>query len=161
MGKFIRAGLAALSIAMALSLSSVTSAEPNAASVMEFNERAASYAAQQKQLQNELGSRYFVASYKALVYQNRLITFATWTDTVLTALPKTDFIWLQDAKASFWFVVSWSDLEKAIGVIPKMDVAGPPRYLTPASIPAAYFAALKENFVPASGFPERVASGRN
>jgi hypothetical protein len=126
----------------------------------EWNRLEAAYANQQAALQARLGPDVFVASYRGLVHDGRVVTFATWTDSVKTALPKTDFVWLQDAKMTRWFVVSWSDLETAIGKLPELEQTNPPRYLTPANIPASYFSSLEKTFVPPKGFPEKVATGR-
>ena len=117
------------------------------------------YAGQQEGLQRDLGNSVFVASYKGVVHEGQVATFSIWTDSVVTALPKTDFVWLQDAKMTRWFVVPWSDLEAAIGKLPALERVDPPRYLTPANIPASYFRKLEKTFVPPPGFPERIATG--
>ena len=118
------------------------------------------YSEQREALQKTLGDNVFVADCKGIVHDNHLATFAIWTDSVPTALPKTDFVWLQDAKMKRWFVVSWSDLESAIGKLTALKQVDPQRYLTPANIPVSYFKTLERAFVPPKGFPERVASGR-
>ena len=126
----------------------------------EWLQLQATYADQQPRLQRDLGENVFVASYQAIAHDGRLATFSIWTDSVATALPKTDFVWLQNAKMTRWFVVAWSDLEAAIGAIPALEQVDPPRYLTPAKIPSSYFSRLEKTFVPPRGFPERVATGR-
>ncbi|HEU0310954.1 MAG TPA: hypothetical protein VFR36_07030 [Sphingomicrobium sp.] len=119
----------------------------------------AAYAGQQEGLQLDLGNSVFVASYQGVVHDGQLATFSIWTDSVPTALPKTDFVWLQDAKMTRWFVVPWSDLEAAIGKLSALERVEPPRYLTPANIPPSYFSSLEKTFVPPRGFPERLATG--
>jgi len=137
-------------------------ATPDAVSLNaeDFSDLEAAYGRQQLALQRDLGDSVFVASYRGLVQNGRLITFSIWTDSVPTALPKTQFVWLQDAKMSRWFVVAWSDLEAAIGNLPSIEGTEPPRYLTPANIPASYFSQLEQAFVAPEGFPERLAAGR-
>ncbi len=159
--RVLAAGLAALVASAGISPPVVASSDSVVPSSTEWKDRATAYALQQQELQRDLGDDYYVASYKGLVHQGQLVTFSIWTDSVPTALPKTDFVWLQDSKMSYWFVVSWSDLEAAIGEFPRLESADPPRYLTPATIPASYFNTLEENFVPPLGFPRRVASGRH
>lgn len=124
----------------------------------EFKKLEEAYATQQTKLQRVLGQDVFVS--KGLVHDGRIVTFAIWTDSVQTALPKTDFVWLQDSEMSRWFVVPRSELETALGTLQELDGSSPARYLTPARIPADYFAGLEEHFEPPKGFPQRLANGR-
>lgn len=125
----------------------------------EWLQLQAAYDNQQPELQRDLGNSVFVASYQGLVHDGRLVTFSIWTDSVVTALPKTDFVWLQNAEMTRWFVVAWSDLEAAIGNLPTLEHVNPPRYLTPANIPPSYFSNLEKTFVPPRDFPESLATG--
>jgi hypothetical protein len=136
-------------------------ASPNSSYVpsKEWMQLQSAYATQQEKLQRDLGSGVFVASYKGVIYDGQMATFSIWTDTAVTALPKAEFVWLQDAKMTRWFVVPWSDLEAAIGKLPALERVDPPRYLTPANIPAPYFSSLEKTYVPPKGFPERLATG--
>jgi len=132
----------------------------SAAETEDWNRMEAAYSSQQPVLQNKLGQSVFVASFKGLEYDGRVITFSIWTDGAKTALPRTDFVWLQNSKMSRWFVVSWSDLEAAIGELPALEGANPPRYVTPQNIPATYLRHLEKNFVAPQGFPSKIATGR-
>lgn len=124
-----------------------------------FRSMEEAYSVQRAALQQEYGQDVYVASYQGLVHEGQIVTFAIWTDTVPTVLPKTDFIWLQNAKMSRWFVVPWSEIESP-APLSKLDQPGPARYLTPARIPADFFAGLAEHYQPPKGFPERMASGQ-
>ena len=124
-----------------------------------FTKTEQAYLHQQSKLQGQLGEDVFVASYKGIVHDDRIVTFAIWTDTVPTALPKTDFIWLQNSTMSKWYVVSWSEFEDAIP-LSVLDQEGPIRYLTPSVMPAGFFAGLEKDFEAPAGFPEAIASGQ-
>ena len=157
------AGLAALlsygAASATMNPSAIVSSESLISPSEDWMHLEAAYAGQQEGLQRDLGTSVFVASYKGVVHNGQLATFSVWTDTVVTALPKTDFVWLQDANMTRWFVVPWSDLEAAVGKLPALERVDPPRYLTPANIPASYFSRLEETFVSPRGFPERLATG--
>ena len=156
-----------LSLAVLLGCGSAGAAGPSigrhadaAMSPEDWDRMEVAYASQQKVLQSELGQGIFVASYKGLVHDGRVVTFSIWTDSVRTALPKTDFVWLQNAKMTHWFVVRWSDLEAAIGKLPALEQRDPPRYLTPTNISRSYFNRLEKTFVAPAGFPKKMATGR-
>jgi hypothetical protein len=117
------------------------------------------YADQHVSLQDSLGDEIFVAAYQGVIHEGQTKTFSVWTDCIVTALPKTDFIWLQDAEATRWFVVPWLELEAAVGTLRPLEGVEPPRFLTPMNIPVSYFLGLEKSHTPPPGFPVEMASG--
>lgn len=111
------------------------------------------YSGQREELQFRLGAGIYVAKYLAIVVEDRLRSFAVWTDGVSTALPKTDFVVIQSADYAQRYTVRWEDLELAAGPFPKLDGIDPPRYLTPAHFPAGYLAKVGAGYTPPAGLP--------
>ncbi len=151
--------LASLGTALPASANDEVQSGVASSEMEEFARTEQAYLQQQSMLQGEFGENVFVASYKGIVHEDRVVSFAIWTDTVPTALPKTDFVWLQNSTMSKWYVVSWSELEDAVP-LSVLDQEGPGRYLTPAMMPAGFFAGFEKDFQAPAGFPEAIASGQ-
>lgn len=112
------------------------------------------YSGQREPLQKQLGEDIFVAKYQGIVKDDgSMVTFAVWADSVPTALPKVDFVMVQTEDFSQQYMVSWDDLQRNVGAIKQMPNVGPPRFLTPAAIPAKYLDHLRTHYVHPVGWP--------
>ncbi|MBA3459775.1 MAG: hypothetical protein H0T46_07430 [Deltaproteobacteria bacterium] len=97
------------------------------------------YAEQKDLLQEKLGEEVFVASYTVLQDKgtSRLVSYATWSRTVPTLLPKADRIGFveyadgsADAKPKVLGMVPWDKAMQILGTRLKPDGRNPPRWAT-------------------------------
>ena len=97
------------------------------------------YAEQKDALQEKLGEDVFVASYTVLQEKtsSRLVSYATWSRTVPTLLPKADRIGFveyadndPDAKPKVLGMVPWDKAMQILGSRLKPDGRNPPRWAT-------------------------------
>jgi hypothetical protein len=111
------------------------------------------YSAQREALQKKLGHGIFVASYYGMEHEGRIVTWAVWSDGVRTALPKAEYVMVQNEDFSKRYVVSWNDFRASVTSLQEMRGISPARFLTPERVPAEYMKALQTAYVPPVGFP--------
>lgn len=123
---------------------------------LHVSQQAWDYAEQHEPLKASLGARgedLFVARFDVTEREDRLLTFATWTDDVKTLLPKTEALILHDADRNS-LRRRWEDVETVCGAFIQEPDLDPPRFRTGAPPDAEAWRRLRYEFGPPKGWPE-------
>lgn len=99
------------------------------------------------------GEDLFIAKLDATERDGEVLTHTTWTDDVVTLLPKAESLILHNAQ---WRSMQrrWEDVETVCGpFVPERDL-DPPRYRTGQPIGVAQWERLRSEFPSPNGWPE-------
>jgi hypothetical protein len=107
-----------------------------------------SYGEQQVGLQQEYGEAAFVASVVAFVREGNndeaFETYATWSKTVVTLLPQSDYVILVDVDSREKLRVAWADVAAIVGDLLQPIGVYPERYRVETFPSAAQLVRLRQ-----------------
>jgi uncharacterized protein YtpQ (UPF0354 family) len=89
------------------------------------------------------GRDVFVAGASAATVDGRFVTMSSWAREVVTLLPKTDVVILQNAGRDSGLVRAWADVWEICGPLAEEPGYYPPRYLVEASPTSDQWARLE------------------